>query len=63
MSAGHVDDEGLTAGSHRGNTAEERRSAARQVAGAAWDAEDAARLLSMLGLDPVEGRDGTEKVA
>lgn len=39
-----------------------RRRAVRFVAGSARDAGDAALILEALGLDPVEGRDGTEKV-
>jgi hypothetical protein len=63
VGAGHVDDRGYGVGAGAKGSAVERRRAVRYVAGAARDAGDAALLLEALGLDPVEGRDGTEKVA
>ena len=56
VGAGHVDDRGYGTGAAAGNTVVERRLAVRAVAAAAWDAEDAARLLELLGLDAAEGK-------
>lgn len=63
VGAGHVDDRAYGVGAAAALTAAYRRNAVRFVAGSARDAEDPALLLSILGLEPVEGRDGTEKVA
>lgn len=63
VGAGHVDDRGHGVGAGAKGSVVERRRAARFVAGSARDAGDAALLLAALGLEAVEGRDGTEKVA
>lgn len=56
---GHVDDRGYGVGASWHGSAEERRRAVRYVAGSARDAGDAALLLSILGLEPSEGREET----
>lgn len=61
--AGQVTDGGWTVGVAAGSEPAVRAAAVRVVAGLARDAGDAALLLEALGLDAVEGRDGTEKVA
>jgi hypothetical protein len=60
LGAGHVDDRGHGVGAGAKGSATERRRAARYVAGVvSAGRRDAALLLSMLGLEAVEGRDGT----
>ena len=59
VGAGHVDDRGYGSGAAARLAVEQRRRAVRFVAGSARDAGDAALLLSILGLDALEGREET----
>jgi hypothetical protein len=60
--AGQVTDCGRTVGAAAGNTSSVRSAAVRVVCGQARDAGDAAAILDLLGLEPVEGK-RTEQVA
>ncbi len=51
----HVDDRGYRFGAHAGNPASERLRAARVVASRAYDADECAALLAMLGLSVQDG--------
>lgn len=59
VGAGHVDDRAYGAGAAAALTTEYRRRAVRVVASEALGAGDAAKILSMLGLDAAEGREET----
>ncbi|MGW1675987.1 hypothetical protein [Saccharopolyspora sp. NPDC002376] len=54
------DKDTLTQERPRGLTDGERHRAVRFVASNAQNADDAARLLEMLGLDPAEGKENEE---
>lgn len=61
MSRMYREDAGHTVGAAAGCTPEQRRRAARTVAGVARDVEDCALLLAALGLSAAEGLAGTRR--
>lgn len=54
---GQVDDHGHTVGASAPASPGERRRAVRQVASLSRDAGDCTQLLTILGLDPGEGKE------
>lgn len=63
VGASDVEDRGYGVGAAAALEASERRRAVRAVASMSTDAEDCARLLAQLGLEPSEGVSSVERAS